>query len=649
MCGLAGFASRRDALWDQAEIHLARMTDAIRHRGPDDGGSWMDKGAGVALGFRRLSIVDLSPAGHQPMVSQSGRFVIVFNGEIYNHAELRRQLQCEGMPGGVAAARQAPIWRGHSDTETLLAAIEAWGIRAALTRTVGMFAIAVWDRQAAKLHLARDRMGEKPLYYGWCKGDFLFASELKAFAALPDFAPAIDRDALTLYFRHGNVPAPWTIYERIFKLRPGHLMSVDMAGGRAREDAASEPYWSLVETSRRADFAGSERDAVDELERLLMQSIEAQKVADVPVGAFLSGGIDSSAVVAIMQSVLDRPVRTFSIGFAEAEFNEAASAAAVAKHLGTDHTELILSPGDALALVPRLPEIWDEPFADSSQIPTALVASLARRDVTVSLTGDGGDELFCGYSHYARADLVERIPARAALGWILSKSPKETLAGLARRIPLASARAITAHRLDVVAAVLAAPTPVERHLERMLQPQANRAFLREGLASSQPLVDVRPSPELDYGSTLSMIDALTYLPDDILVKVDRAAMATSLEPRAPLLDHRIVEFAFALPQTIKVRGGVTKWPLREVLYRYAPRHLFERPKKGFGVPIAAWLRGPLRDWAEDLLSAPSLEATGQLDVAYVSGLWRDHLSGKHNAELRLWRVLMFCAWWRRYG
>lgn len=651
MCGLTGFWQPGGCRHDGAAVTVRRMADALAHRGPDDAGVWVDAAAGVTLGHRRLAIVDLSPAGHQPMASASGRFVIAFNGEIYNHAELRRELE---------AAGRAPAWRGHSDTETLLAAVEAWGLERTLARSVGMFALALWDAQERALWLARDRLGEKPLYYGWQRGVLLFGSELKALRAHPAFVGEIDRGALAAYFRHDYVPAPHSIYQGIRKLPPGSWLR--LTGPQAAAWAWPEPvaYWSLkegAEAGLRAPFAGTETEAVQALEERLYESIRLQMVADVPLGAFLSGGVDSTTVVALMQAQSSRPVRTFTIGFHEGEYNEAQHAAAVARHLGTEHTELYVTPEQAMAVIPRLPQLYDEPFADSSQIPTFLVAQLARQQVTVCLSGDGGDELFGGYNRYFWTDRIWR-----KLGWAPKALRQAAAAGL-RAVPPEGWNRLWAAVAPLLPGRLRVPNPGDKlhKLAEVLRAEGPQAIYHrlvshwwqpEALvlgAAEAPTALTRPEtwPAVDDPRHWMMaLDALTYLPDDILVKVDRAAMGVSLETRVPLLDHRVVELAWRMPLGYKIRDGQGKWLLRQVLYRHVPRELVERPKQGFGVPIDHWLRGPLRDWAEDLLSEGRLREEGFLDPAPVRALWAEHLSGRRNGQYLLWDVLMWQAWWR---
>jgi asparagine synthase (glutamine-hydrolysing) len=650
MCGLTGFWQPKGCAAEQVRGIVQRMADTLVHRGPDDTGVWVDESAGVALGHRRLAILDLSPAGHQPMVSVSGRLVIAFNGEIYNHQALRQQLQTQGA---------APAWRGHSDTETLLAAIEAWGVEATLKKAVGMFALALWDRETRTLTLARDRMGEKPLYYGWQGGVFLFGSELKALRAHPAFVGDIDRGALALFMRLGYVPSPHSIYRSIHKLPPGTWLTVGEKDAQSHHNPAPQTYWSVhhaVEHGRAHPFTGSDADAAQTLDALLRQAIDGQMLADVPLGAFLSGGVDSSTVVAVMQALSSRPVKTFSIGFHEAEYNEADHAAAVARHLGCDHTELYVTPQQAMDVIPRLPMLYDEPFADSSQIPTFLVAQLAREHVTVSLSGDGGDELFGGYTRYLWTRRIWNtlrwlpLPARRAVAaalvlpspqaWSRVLHALQPLMPRGLRVRLAGDKM---HKLAELVA-LVSPEAVYRYLVSHWKHPAEEVVI--GTQEPQTILQ-RPHdwpPLATLEERMMYLDQMTYLPDDILVKVDRAAMGVSLETRVPLLDHRIVEFAWRLPLSMKLRDGKTKWLLRQVLYRYVPPALIERPKMGFGVPLDGWLRGPLREWAENLLSHERLTRDGFFHPAPIRQKWAEHLAGQRNWAFYLWDVLMFQAW-----
>lgn len=638
MCGLAGFFSPAKLTADAAEV-ARQMSEAIIHRGPDDTGVWVDAVAGIALAHRRLSILDLSPAGHQPMASNGGRYVIVFNGEIYNHLELREAL------AGMA-------WRGHSDTETLLAAFEAWGIEATLKKCVGMFALALWDCETRSLTLARDRMGEKPLYYGWQGDVFLFGSELKALRAHPAFLGEIDRDALALYLRHNYVPAPYSIYHGIAKLPPGSWLTLP-----ADAPVAVETFYWRARDAAQADVRRDLNDetAAGELDTLLRRAVGGQMVADVPLGAFLSGGVDSSTVVALMQSQSERPVQTFTIGFHEAGYNEAEQARAVAAHLGTEHTELYVTAEQAMAVIPRLPALYDEPFADSSQIPTLLVSELARRHVTVSLSGDGGDELFGGYNRYMWASRIWRSlgwaprPLRAALAGVLTSLPPAAwngvFAGLSAFLPKRWRYANPGDKLHKLAGILAVHSPEEIYLALVSHWQQSADMVIGATESATVLTDARQWADVpDFASRMMYLDQMTYLPDDILTKVDRAAMDVSLETRVPLIDHRVVEFAWQLPLSMKIRNGQSKWLLRQVLYRYVPRELIERPKMGFGIPLDAWLRGPLRDWAEALLDESRLRQEGYFYPEPIRQKWAEHLSGQRNWSYHLWDVLMFQAW-----
>jgi asparagine synthase (glutamine-hydrolysing) len=618
------------------------MANTLDHRGPDDSGIWTDQPAGIALGHRRLSILDLSPAGHQPMASAAGRYVIAFNGEIYNHLELRQTLGESGYNNA---------WRGHSDTETLLCAFEYWGVDKTLQAVVGMFAIALWDRHERVLTLARDRVGEKPLYYGWQGDTFLFGSELKALKAHPAFRADVDRGALTLLLRHNYVPAPYSIYEGIGKLPAGSLLQVSLA----QRDAEPVSYWSLAEVAHRgaaSPFAGSDSDALNALEQYLGTAVRGQMLADVPLGALLSGGIDSTAIVAQMQANSTRPVRTFTIGFDEREYDEATQARAVAAHLGTDHTELRLNGEDALALVSQMPTMYDEPFADSSQLPTHLVMKLARQHVTVALSGDAGDELFGGYNRYLLAPNVWRrvgwmpASARRALGKGLTALSVHTINRLASPIARGLGIALPGDKAHKLGRSLHEIRSLDDLYVSLVSewPQAE-SMVVDGHIPSNLLDDRTRWPELaDPVARMMVLDGLTYLPDDILVKVDRAAMAVSLETRAPFLDRAVMEFAWSLPMHMKIRDGQGKWLLRQMLKRYVPPALVERPKMGFGIPLDAWLRGPLRDWAESLLGEDRLRREGYLRPEPVRAAWRAHLAGQASYGYRLWSVLMFQAW-----
>lgn len=647
MCGIAGAILSRNR--DTSLID--RMTGRLIHRGPDDGGQWHDPdggdGAYVVMGHRRLAIVDLSPAGHQPMASIDDRWIIAFNGEIYNHATIRAELNAAGL---------APKWRGHSDTETMLAAIATWGIEATLTRCVGMFAIALWDRRTRVLHLVRDRFGEKPLYYGWVGGDFLFGSELKALRAHPGFANPIDRSALADFVARTYVPAPRSIYRDIYKLEPGCILSVTPDAAASAPGAPPKEgrvggitltrYWAYRDVLKAgaADPIAREEDALAALDKVLGQAIAGQAMADVPVGAFLSGGIDSSSVVALYQRHSSTPARTFSIGFEEAGFNEADYAKRVAHHFGTVHNERYVTVAETQAVIPLLPSMYDEPFADSSQIPTHLVSCFAREQVTVALSGDGGDELFAGYNrHFSAPRLWDRLS--------LLPRPLRVMAGAPLGLlPPALWNALPGNR----------PPHFGAKIQKALRVAGSarcfndvyESFLDEWSLEGSPVLGAESRNMLDLdlfpgaSDTLRMMycDATTYLPDDILVKIDRSAMAVGLETRVPFLDHRVAAVAARVPLSMKIKNGRGKHVLRELLYTHAPRELFERPKAGFAIPIGQWLRGPLRPWAEELLAPSRLASEGYFDTATVTARWRDHLSGRRDATAALWAVLMFQAW-----
>lgn len=641
MCGFTGFW-QLDAVHDHSERIARSMADQIVHRGPDDSGVWVDEMGGVALAHRRLSIVDLSAAGHQPMLSAGGRYVLAYNGEVYNHLELREALGTESA---------APPWRGHSDTETLLACIEAWGVETTLKRSVGMFAFALWDRQETTLVLARDRAGEKPLYYGWQGDTFLFGSELKALRAHPAFNAPVDRGALVLFLRHNYVPAPYSIHQGIFKLPPGTWLEL----GQGQRETTPQSYWSLAQVAERgmADpFQGSDSEAVDEVGRLMAMAVAGQQVADVPLGALLSGGIDSSLVTSLMQAQSAQPIRTFTIGFEDKTYDEATHARAVASHLGTQHTELRLSADDALGLVPQLPSMYDEPFADSSQLPTHLVMKLARQHVTVALSGDAGDEFFGGYNRYFLGP-----KAWQRLGW-MPKSLRHVLGAAMTTLPAQTINQLAGPLARSIG--VAQPGDKAHKLGRRLCHVEGIDDLYVSLVTEWPdaedmvvggfvppnLLDTRASwPILaDPVSRMMALDGMTYMPDDILVKVDRAAMAVSLETRAPFLDRDVMEFAWRLPMHMKLRDGKGKWILRQLLDRHVPRALIERPKMGFGIPLDDWLRGPLREWAGDLLAEDRLRREGYLRPEPITRTWQAHLRGEGSFGYRLWSVLMFQAW-----
>jgi asparagine synthase (glutamine-hydrolysing) len=668
MCGIAGiFDFTQSTTKDKLSQTVAKMGNRLNHRGPDNSGIWIDEKRGIALVHRRLAIIDLSPAGHQPMISHGGRYVIVFNGEIYNFRELRNELERETLE---------IVWRGHSDTEVLLNCICHWGIAKTLPKVVGMFAFAVWDQKTKRLMLGRDRMGEKPLYYGYIGHSLIFGSELKALRAYPPFSGEIDRHIIALYLRHSYIPSPYSIYQGIYKLPPGCWISFQTQQAISPFPALTKdkntdshqyspiPYWTLEIVTQKGlekPFAGTEAEATDILESLLNQSIRGQMLADVPLGAFLSGGIDSSTVVALMQANSSQPVKTFSIGFHETNYNEAEHAKIIAKHLGTDHTELYVTAAEALAVIPQLPTFYDEPFADSSQIPTYLLSKLTKNQVTVSLSGDGGDELFCGYSRYFSGhqlwNMIKWMPAslRMATRHIILSLPEPLLdlaffwlAPLFKKYGNPNSQA--GYNLHRLAEVLGATNAVQFYQQAMSHWKSPLLILEKhsySLTEPQYIFNQKKGFHKEIKHILQqmmLLDALSYLPDDILVKVDRASMAVSLESRIPLLDHRIVEFAFSLPVTMNYQDGVGKRLLRQILYRYVPKALVERPKMGFGIPLDSWLRGPLRDWAESLLNESKLKQKGYFFPKPIQQKWQEHLAGKKNWHYELWDILMFQAW-----
>ncbi|MBI1920108.1 MAG: asparagine synthase (glutamine-hydrolyzing) [Geobacter sp.] len=653
MCGIAGFIDESSSGYDWC-MRLSEMSGKLAHRGPDDGDVWFDPATGVGLAHRRLAIVDLSTSGRQPMSSECGRYVIVFNGEIYNFCHIREQLNKEGF---------CPQWRGHSDTEVILAAIAAWGLHQAVERFVGMFAFALWDRSERVLYLVRDRIGEKPLYYGWMGGSFIFGSELKSLTVYPAWRGEINHHALARYLQYGYVPGPDSIYRGILKLLPGTILSVGFAGKGTYDESnhpEPKPYWSAREIASRGvfnPFRGTEPEARELLERLLLDAVKQQMVADVPLGAFLSGGVDSSTIVALMQAQSSRPVKTFTIGFNEQGYNEAEHARAVSRHLLTDHTELYVNSVDALAVLPKLPYLYDEPFADSSQIPTFLVCELTRRHVTVSLSGDGGDELFGGYNRYLWGrriwDAIGWVPQciRGSAASAITLLSPQTWENIFHKLePLLSDRLKQRNpgdKLHKLAGVISASTPAMMYQGIVSQWRDVVSLVRDSPSgSSFPTSNGYSwnTPFSDLTQIMMYLDLVTYLPDDILVKVDRAAMGVSLETRVPFLDHRVVEFAWQLPHSMKIRKGDGKWLLRQVLYKYVPRELIERPKTGFSVPLGNWLRGELRDWAEALLDERRMISEGFFNPTLIRQKWLEHLSGRYNWQHNLWGILMFQAW-----
>jgi asparagine synthase (glutamine-hydrolysing) len=654
MCGIAGVLSAQPV----AVETLQAMGRTIAHRGPDDQGVWSDPDSGIGLAHRRLSIVDLSPHGHQPMVSGNGRWVLCYNGEVYNHGDLRAEL---------TAAGRAPDggWRGHSDTETLIECIAVWGLKATLRKSVGMFAFALWDREARELSLVRDRFGEKPLYYGWAQRDFLFGSELKALKAHPRFEAEIDRNALGDFASRGYVPAPRSIYRRVFKLEPGCILTLTQAAagapqdtpvqeGRPRNGCKLTRYWSYrqVVTDGLDQPITDEAEALAMLDQVLGRSVRDQSVADVPVGAFLSGGIDSSAVVALYQKHASTPMRTFSIGFEDAQFNEAHHAKAVARHLGTIHSERYVTPGETQEAIPLLPAMYDEPFADSSQIPTYLVSKFAREQVTVALSGDGGDELFGGYNRHVVAPpmwhRVKQLPPsiRKAVAGPLSRIPARVWNRGAGLLPGRTQPHVGA-KLQKVLRIAAGATRFEDVFASFLDEWSFKPSPVLGRSGERTTFDLALRAGTPEAVRMMYCDAVSYLPDDILCKVDRASMAVSLETRVPFLDHRVAELAARIPLGMKMRGGKGKHILRELLFSQAPRELFDRPKTGFGVPVGAWLRGPLRDWAENLLDEGSMREAGFFNASVIHQRWRDHLSGRVEGTAAIWSILMFEAWRRQ--
>ncbi|MGH6980453.1 MAG: asparagine synthase (glutamine-hydrolyzing) [Stellaceae bacterium] len=639
MCGLTGYIDYRPATRQTREAVVSAMAQTLYHRGPDDGGAWVDAEAGAALGFRRLSIIDLSPLGHQPMVSSSGRYVIVFNGEIYNFKEIRSLLAQEGV-----------VPRGHSDTEVLLEAIALWGERPAIAACEGMFALAVWDRQERKLTLARDRAGIKPMYWGMTQdGVMLFGSELKALRRHPSWRGEIDRDAVALFMRYGYVPAPYSIYRRTWKLEPGAMLTY-----RRGAEPKIERYWDLrtiAETAQVDPVPGTDADRVEMLEHLMLRSVKNEMVSDVPLGAFLSGGVDSTLVTALMQASSNRPIKTFTIGFNAEGFNEARHAAAVAQHIGTDHTELYVSDENVREVIPNLPIWYDEPFADSSQIPTHLVSRLAREHVTVALSGDGGDEMFGGYPRYRWARSLHRAIAplpntmRRGAGALMTAVPNSVASAVMTLLPKNERPKRPGQSLKKLGRLFAGSAAGDFHREIVSIWNNPECVVRGAHEPMLPMSDPELARTFPHIAERMMLnDMMIYLPDDILAKVDRASMAVSLEVRVPLLNHHIVEFAARLPFDMKLRGNVTKWAMREILYKYVPRDLIERPKQGFMVPLDDWLRGPLKHWIDDLVAPETLRREGYFDAEAIGARWQDHRNRAWDWGYALWNVAMFQSW-----
>ena len=634
MCGIAGYIGE---IKNPSDC-LTKMAQAINHRGPDSNGLWIGQ-EGIGLAHTRLSILDLSSAGHQPMHSVSGNYVLIFNGEIYNHEYLRSELESISNRN----------WLGHSDTETLLASIEEWGIEDTLAKVKGMFAIALWDKKSKNLYLACDRIGEKPLYYGWVNQQFVFASELKSIKQFPAFKNKIDRNSLAMFLRFNSIPAPYSIYENIYKLEPGQIIKIHSKSKQVQKNS----FWSIEEAYKNGNmnkFTGTSKEAVNKLEHLLSSAVSSQMQSDVPLGAFLSGGIDSSTIVSLMQSFSNSKVNTFTIGFNSKEFDEAKHAALVAKHLGTDHYEKYVTDNDALNVIPNLPNIYDEPFADSSQIPTFLVSEFAKQKVTVALSGDAGDELFGGYNRYIFSEktLNTIFKAPSIIKQLISKSifsiSEEKWSSLLSS-HLNNRFANIGNKIYKTADILSSKNVRDLHLKLVSQIYNPSEWLKNANEYKSKLNDdIVRFEELNSIESMMAYDLISYLPTDILTKVDRAAMSVSLETRIPFLDLDVIEFSASLPVEFKIRNGVSKWALREVLYRHVPKDLIERPKMGFGVPLAEWLRGPLKDWAESLLDEKRLQQEGFFNVEFVRDKWLEHLSGNRNWSFQLWNVLMFQAW-----
>ena len=635
MCGIAGYLGEVKHPIDC----LTKMADAISHRGPDNMGVWSDHNPSIGFAHSRLSILDLSSAGNQPMHSSSGNYVIIFNGEIYNHKSLRSELELINQRN----------WLGHSDTETLLAAIEEWGLKKTLVKAKGMFAIALWDKSSNKLSLACDRIGEKPLYYGWVNDQFVFSSELKSIKVFPEFNNSIDRNSLALFLRFNSIPAPYSIYKDIFKLEPGQIVEINSQSRKLEK----YKFWSLEEVYKNGSenkFRGSSVQAINQLENILSEAVSSQMQSDVPLGAFLSGGIDSSTIVALMQSYSNSQVNTFTIGFNSKEFDESKHAEMVANHLGTNHFNKFVTEKDALDVIPNLPDIYDEPFADSSQIPTYLVSKFAKEKVTVALSGDAGDELFGGYNRYIFSQKmfknISKTPdsIKKLMSKIMFSLSEENWNFILGRL-MRNRYSNIGHKIHKTANIVSSKSIRDLHFKLISQIQNPSDWLKDSNEYESVFNDNEDRfKELDSVEIMMAYDLISYLPTDILTKVDRAAMSVSLETRVPFLDPDVIQFSASIPMEFKIRNGVTKWLLREVLYKHVPKDLIERPKMGFAVPLAEWLRGPLKDWAESLLDEKRLHQEGFFNVEFVRDKWSEHISGRRNWSHQLWNVLMFQAW-----
>ena len=635
MCGIAGYLGEVKHPIDC----LTKMADAISHRGPDNMGVWSDHNPSIGFAHSRLSILDLSSAGNQPMHSLSGNYVIIFNGEIYNHKSIRSELESINRRN----------WLGHSDTETLLAAIEEWGLKKTLVKAKGMFAIALWDKSSNKLSLACDRIGEKPLYYGWVNNQFVFSSELKSIKVFPEFNNRIDTNSLALFLRFNSIPAPYSIYKDIFKLEPGQIVEINSQSSKLEK----YKFWSLEEVYKNGSenkFRGSSVQAINQLENILSEAVSSQMQSDVPLGAFLSGGIDSSTIVALMQSYSSSQVNTFTIGFNSKEFDESKHAEMVANHLGTNHFNKFVTEKDALDVIPNLPDIYDEPFADSSQIPTYLVSKFAKEKVTVALSGDAGDELFGGYNRYIFSQKmfknISKTPdsIKKLMSKIMFSISEENWNFILGRL-MRNQYSNIGHKIHKTANIVSSKSIRDLHFKLISQIQNPSDWLKDSNEYESVFNDNEDRfKELDSVEIMMAYDLISYLPTDILTKVDRAAMSVSLETRVPFLDPDVIQFSASIPMKFKIRNGVTKWLLREVLYKHVPKDLIERPKMGFAVPLAEWLRGPLKDWAESLLDEKRLHQEGFFNVEFVRDKWSEHISGRRNWSHQLWNVLMFQAW-----